>query len=259
MLESKIQAAIITIASDLYKLAKQPFSGSELMNLFLPSVFRRPMMLAFKETRGQGMQQQLHIDLKSFAPDAEEMGIYNINSGMLVFSWTHATMQADGWFPRHTQGGDRGFPITEFVDDANPEIREKFLDVVSRLIRISMEWGLVMRVFMDLNQPGYCATPAQMRYVWPSILLLLKRIDDPAARGMVKELTHISARAGDKARIPAPIANLIKPSYDVVTKSVMIFDHENLEIVDRTGQNSAFYMLREPAFTASGLAYSGVA
>jgi len=259
-LETKIPAAINRIAFDLYKMAKKPFTGSELMNLFLPSVFRRPMTIAFKETRGQGVVQKLFIDLHGFKPPDEDMGIFRVVSGRLHITWSHFQLPADGWFPRYTQGGDDQFPIHAFVEDFDPEIAEKFLDVVGRMIRISAEWGLVMRVFNELNKPGFCATPAQMRYVWPSVLLLLKRIDDPMAKQMVKELDVVSARAGDKARIPPAIVQLVRPAYDAVTKAIMLFDHEEeRDITDLTmTTGSAQYALHNPRFEAHQFQFDGL-
>jgi hypothetical protein len=63
-------------------------------------------------------------------------------------------------------------------------------------------------------------TPAQVRFVWPAVVQLLKQSSPshPLLAGLQRE----SPRAGDNARIPAEVQAFIKPTYDIVTKSILL-------------------------------------
>jgi hypothetical protein len=243
--ESLLQAAIVGIANKLFNLAKPRFTSQELLDLFVEPRYHETLSNAFALTEGCGQQQNLYIDL---LPRSNER--YSV-SGRLQFAWYHSTVP-DGFFPIRMGGGHVDHPLNEARETWPKKTTEKFDETLRRMIDISFEWGLVLTVFNGLNTPGYCSTPAQMRYVWPSVLqLALETGNDELAAS----LQNVSIRAGDKARIPTNIRHYVRETYDIVTKSIFLIEHQ----AENRTANGISYFLHRPMFTVNGLTFEGLA
>jgi len=247
-LEDKLQAHIHAIAQKLYRLAKPKFTGQELGLLFVPTQYRQMMHGAFALSHGADSHHNIFVRTASWSPDVPCRGTLN-------FEWYFSTAP-DAFYPLRTWGATVEAPCTGPHDDAPADVREKFVETIRRMIHVSYEWGLVLRVFNELNQPSFCSTPAQMRYVWPPILQLLNGLElDAVDRRLITTLQHESMRAGDRARIPLPIQPYIRQTYDIVTRSIFLRDHEPN---DET-HGGITYKLRNMSFDLPGLSFEGIA
>lgn len=242
--EYRIEHAIRSMANELFDHARKPFSARELMDLSLEPQYHEPMQIAFAENRGGDLSQHLYFSLKQCAPPEVE------TSGFLEFAWTYSEVP-NGFFPRFNWGGSTAHPITRLLPSTSDYMRGKFADIADRLCRISFEWGLIMKVFRELNRPGYCATPQQMRYVWPSILPILKHCN--GEEDWVKTLQHASPRAGDRARVPLEIQPVLAESYHIVTRAILILEHKA-----EPSMGPLKYNVVQPKFRRHGLEFEGI-
>lgn len=244
--QASIEKTIPAIAIDLFNMAKRKFTAAELLDLFIEPSLRAPLTTAFSVAEGCGVHHELFVSLERWSTDRFTA------RGQLYFQFTYSGTP-DGFFVPFRLGGRPNNPLHRCRTDADADLIDKFNDMVERVVRISYEWGLVLQVFKALNQPGFCATPHQLRYIWPSILPILKRAGQS---DLVKELQHESARAGDKARAPAFIQPHLRETYDIVTRSILMLGDET----PGDGAGPIQVLLREPHFeSVSGFNFPGLA
>lgn len=245
-IEARIEASINGMAHKLFMHARKPYDAVQLMYLFLDPQYHGPMQIAFIQNQ-PSLTQSLYIDIAQFAPAGVEA------KGYIEFTWRYLETP-NGFFPRANAGGSMQHPVVGFAQGSlqQPGLVANFIETAEQVVRISYEWGLVKRVFRELNQPGYCTTPPQMRYVWPSILPILKSVgnkdDDRLAASMAKE----SSRAGDKARIPLVVQPVLRESYQIVTRSIVVLDHP---VEDRL--KDIRYNITQAKFKVHGLEFDG--
>jgi len=236
--ESRIHGVINGIGVQMFRLIKPEFTPAGLLDLFVDPKYHHSLTEAFSESEGAGLTQRIYIDLKSSRVRCH-----------LVFSWDYNKVPG-GFFMRARYGGVERRALPGPRAGANAVRLEQFNEMKRRLLQASYEWGLMRRVFDELNQPSYCQTPQQMRFVWPPILQLVKRMGDEQ---LISMLQHESSRAGDRARVPEFIKPFIRPTYDIVTRSIFLTEHE---AVDRT-IDGIQYTLANPTFIENGFSFQG--
>lgn len=187
----------------------EQFTCSELLELFIEPGDRAAVRRAYELNGGNSAHTQ---NLFVTSPWARQRG----GEARIRFQWDFRDVM-DGFFVPLKQGG-RIETAAMMRDDAPQDLKDRFTNMADNLVRTSYEWGMVMYVFNSLNRNGYCNTPQQMRYVWPAISTLLSYGGN---KDLAKQLSQPSARAGDKARVPYEVRDLIKPSADVVTRSLL--------------------------------------
>jgi hypothetical protein len=207
---SQIENCILQTARRVLHMYHHPFTGDELMQLFIDPADREHVRKAWLATAGNNVGQQ-GIYVKS-----DLAGELN-GSAQLCLSWSWDP-RFDGFFVPLLQGGRKETAVS-VRPDAPPALAATFKNLIDDMVRTSYEWGVVMLVYRSLNQNGYCNTPAQMRYVWPAITPILNYA---GMTDLAKELVTPSARSGDKARIPAHVQSYIKSSADTVTRSLLL-------------------------------------
>lgn len=245
--ESRVQAQINIMANKMFEHARKPYGAVDLMNLFVDPAYHGPMQIAFMQNHGGSLTQSLYVDIANFAPENVEA------AGFIQFSWNYETTP-NGFFPRYSEGGSTNFPIKEWGAAAQNHFNlvERFAETARQVVRVSYEWGLVKKVFAELNQPGFCSTPQQMRYVWPSILPILKAIKNDRDDALARSMQNESSRAGDKARVPRAVQPLLRESYQIVTRSIIVLDHPTEDKL-----KDIRYNMLSPKFKTQGLEFDG--
>lgn len=242
--EWMIEAEIRNMATKLFDHARKPFEAMELMHLSLDPQYHSPMQVAFAENRGGDLNQHLYFSLKQCAPPDVE------TSGFIEFAWNYSEVP-NGFFPRYMSGGSPSHPVDRIPIGIPSQVRDKFYDISEKLCRISYEWGLIRRVFKELNQPTFCTTPQQMRYLWPPILPILKHTKHEDE--WVRILQEASPRAGDRARAPAEVQPVLRESYQAMTRALLILENP---VENRMGPIR--YNVDQPKFRRHGLEFEGM-
>lgn len=239
-----IMNAISNVASKLLSLEYQQFTGDELLTLFIDPEHHDPLKQAWDLTKGNNVGTQVLYVKSEWA--AQHNGVARI-----ALQWDYRNM-VSGFFVPLKQGGKPETAVS-VRPEAPAELREKFTTMADAITRISYEWGMVRFVFQQLNQHGYCNTPAQMRYIWPAIVPLLRYAGHTQ---LAADLTQPSSRAGDKARIPAAARDLIKPSADVVTRSLLL----DMASINQFAQRPEPHIrVNDPEYeVAPGVSFSGM-
>jgi hypothetical protein len=236
--ESRVIASINRIAAKLYKMAKPEYSSAELLQTFIHPDDHHALTRTYELTRGLARTQTLSVDLKPWRRNEFDV------EGTLHFDWTY-------------DHDPQAFiaPIDNFAGPCPtcPDfLSHKFQTTLNAMLTIGYEWGLVRHVFDQLNKPDFCSTPQQMRFVWPSILELLRQYDPDSH--MVKLLREESTRAGDRARVPPEIAPFMRSTYDTVTKSIFLVEQEPQ---DRMGTRITYHLRQLYFTTPAGMRFSG--
>ena len=241
--ENKILGAIRVMATKMFLHARKPFEIVDLMHLFLDPMYHGPMQIAFSENRGGDLSHSLYVSLQRVAPHEVE------TSGNIEFQWVYHEIP-NGFFPRYLYGGSPNHPITKIEPSCPFDTAAKFRNIAEQLCRISYEWGLIYKVFTELNQPNFCTTPAQMRFVWPPILPILKWTDSEG--DLVRMLQHTSSRAGDRARVPLSVQPVLRESYQIMTRALLILENPVEDVMGMVRYN-----VTQPRFKRHGLEFEG--
>jgi hypothetical protein len=238
----------LRVLSGIYKLAnhasalnKVSFDPDELRLLFVQDWQRSSLTTAYELTEAGPLNRQtLYVEIENPMP-------LNWMAPRLEFTFNWATCREGFLVPRR-----KGYTVEEpaRILIGQTPLRSKFEEVVMHECRIAYEWGLVLWVFEQLNQPAYNTTPAQVRYIWPALLPILRMANEHA---MANELASPSSRAGDSARCPSWVLPYIKPTYDIIAKGVILHEVPEVE-VDKT----ITYKLYSPTFKMdNGLSFKG--
>lgn len=225
----RVIGAIHNMATRISNMAKPTFTLEELSELFIPPPLQVYLRVAYEAVQPL-YQQDLRVSLGNRRIEGHETAVSAINTAVR-FTWSYDKSPSAFFVPHGLQ---------TIQETASPELVEKFNDATNRMLRVSYEWGLVQWVFRSLNQPGYCSTPQQMRYIWPSILPILTQV--AGYTPLVKELQVESARAGDKARAPTEVQPYLRTSYDIVTRAILLLENE------ASPRGGVFYSLESMLF-----------
>jgi hypothetical protein len=210
--ESSVSFALGKLAKEQRHMATRHISVEDFRQIYVPMGYRHSLQEAFSFTKFNTVKQELRIRL----PVLEDYPIgYRLEDpdkpATATFYWDY-NMCPTGFFVPKT------FTLTR-QPDAPPEAIERLEYMLHELARISFEFGLVRHVFQQLNQNGYCNTPAQMRYVWPAIRHIVDKAD---LKDLAPSLIEASARAGDKARVPPEVTALLVPTTDIINRTTLI-------------------------------------
>ena len=221
---SSVIRAIQRMRDKQVNLAKQPFTLPELMEMFIKPEHREHLMYAYKHVEPSGITSTLYVKVDVPPEHAQYLTRHRDNDGCFMkFSWYGR--QEDGFYVPEQEGSEERWAITSrYSGTASPELLAKYDQVVSDLIDIQSRFALCERVFRNLNNPEYCKTLPQMRYVWPAIQILLKRA---GFNEDAKAIAEASARAGDKVSIPPWLGNLLKETNDTIVRALMLDDMQD--------------------------------
>jgi len=208
--EPTIRNAIKKMAQEQLHMAIRNVTSDDLRNLFIPVEHREAVKRAFGYARENRVNQAIELQVPD-QPSQTQATALNNNRLEINLSWDYNKCK-EGFFVPSTAK-----PTVQ--PDAPPELVEKLENLYREASRIAYEFGLVAHVFSALNANGYCNTPAQMRYVWPAIRHI---VDKAGMTALGKTLIDASARAGDKARVPPAVADLMVPTVHIVARTLVI-------------------------------------
>jgi hypothetical protein len=129
--------------------------------------------------------------------------------------WTYDTLP-DGFITTEPTCGEHNDPCHHLNGRPPDELRDKFVGMAEQMVRVGGEWATVKWVLQTLQNKLH--TPQQMRYVWPAIYTLATA----AKLDIAESLSQASSRAGTNAAVPKEVLPYIKPSYEVVSRSVLL-------------------------------------
>jgi hypothetical protein len=233
--EQAVKSAIRNMAAEQRWMAVRDITVEDLHQLFIPAVYRHSLQEAFSLASPGYVDQIIELNVPMTDPAHHLVGAQRL---LATFRWDHNSCPHGFYVPRDNQG-------VALQPDISDELRQKWGYVVDNLGRISWEFGLVMKVFESLNQNSLCNTPQQMRFVWPAI----RHIVDRAKIGI--NLAEASARAGDRARVPAEVSDFLVPTVNIVNRTLLIDKIAMEDRECRLGVNA-------PEFRAGQLLFTGV-
>lgn len=204
--EQAIYAALRSLSAEQRHMAVRNITVEDLRQLFIPAHLRHSLKEAFAVASPRFADQELVVEVTM---DTSERSLNGNDELLATFKWDHNTAPEGFFVPREGR--------CKLQSDISEELHEKWNYVGDSLARISWEFGLVTETFRQLNQNGFCNTPAQMRYVWPAI----RHIADKA-RLKDMHLEEASARAGDRARVPVSIQDFLVPTVNIVNRTLLI-------------------------------------
>ena len=214
-----VTQAIKDIAYHQLGLFAEPFSMSDMADLFCPPNLLAAVRQIYDVEEGSWAEGEVYIEcaplLNEQIFEGEGDPYCNCTSAVLRLKWNR--VQNPGGFVTPTPVfGSRGQPVGGFKGPLLTEAHGNFVAQVQQLIRIMGRWSMVLWVFDKLQVS--VRTPQQMRYVWPAIYTLATQAGLP----MATSLAGVSSRAGMNAS-PHPLCKpFLKPTYEVVTNSVLL-------------------------------------
>jgi hypothetical protein len=206
-----LQAAVRNLARIHFNRARKQVEPGTLRQLFVPAEHREIVRKAYELAAPPGTVFELwYAHDTPFARGG--------NPVPFRFTW-HAGRCPDGFLiPRSMRGTALKQLTAEHIQpDAPAELKETFLATFMTLCDLSWRWGMVMYVLDHLAAAN--RTVAQVRFVWPTILPLLRCA---GCTDLAADNEQVSTRAGDKACVPQEIVHYIKPAGDMVARSFLI-------------------------------------
>ena len=85
-------------------------------------------------------------------------------------------------------------------------------------VKVGIDWCLVSAVFTELNRR--CATPAQLRYFWPSIVGLLALCEDEKVRAKAEKLRAYKPPSGIPF-VEKPLVEACKTASTTVARGLL--------------------------------------
>ena len=204
--EASIYAALRTMSAEQRHMAVRNITVEDLRQLFIPAHLRHSLKEAFSVASPRFADQEMEVEVTPSDPMHHLADKATLRA---TFKWDHNTAPEGFFVPRENR--------CVLQQDISDDLREKWAYVTDSLARISWEFGLVTETFRQLNTNGFCNTPQQMRYVWPAI----RHIADKAKLEGLR-LEEASARAGDRARVPAQIKDFLVPTVNIINRTLLI-------------------------------------
>jgi hypothetical protein len=212
----RLGAQIRNMANKARRLSWTDWTHTELMQLFVPAPWRDALELAYEVSEGES-PQTLYAAVNSNPAVVQDGWVWRDARFCFTMMFHRSTVG----FVVPKQGRRPGNPAC-FQPDADPQLVEKYDDFVAQQTRISFEYGQMMFVLNQLNLS--CSTPTQVRYLWPSIVPLLRMA---GLDQMARQLIAPSSRAGDGADCLPVVRDCLKPSYETMAKAMILADVEN--------------------------------
>lgn len=241
----RVERGITVMADHCRQLDVVDFTCFELKELFIKEWQRDALTMAYDLQEGGPLgQQNLYVQ---FTDTHVRPSVWLKPRIRFRFDWPGVR---EGFLVPAKWGWSREFPA-KLLKEAPPELAAKFDKVTSDETRHAYEWGLVRWVFESLNVPEHCTTPAQMRYVWPALVPIVRA---GGADELASSLSQPSSRAGDSASVPSWIAPYLKTTYDIVAKAVLLREVAREVPVEK----GLTYKLHGPNFEISkGVSFAG--
>jgi len=222
--EHNILGAIRKMAQEQRHMAIRHITMDDLLQLFVPAGYRHSVREAFNYARPTIPDQTISVTLPDLATSVLRYTTVGSAPLKMVLRWDWDLCKERGFF---TPGDGK----VAIQPDAPIEAAEKLSQLYLDLTRITWEFGLVRYVFNELNCNGFCNTPQQMRFVWPAIRHL---VDKAGMSQLGRQLVDASPRAGDKARVPAVIADYMVQSVNIVARTLItevdITEHRDFKL-----------------------------
>jgi hypothetical protein len=206
---ASIGQAIAGLANAQFNRALQPITADTLLRLFVPADLRDLVSRCYRVAAPKGTVFDLYA---GYQLPFERGG----NTAVFRFKWDWGRTH-DAFLPVHGAGQSSSQPYVDYEADAPAEMVQQYEATLKLLCDISYRFGMVRFVFQQLNAVN--KTPAQMRFVWPAILMLLRK---GGYGELANEIEPASIRAGDRARVPEVIADYLKPAGDMVARAGLI-------------------------------------
>jgi hypothetical protein len=209
----QIRRAVYKLQAKQIELSMQPFDADDLLKLFVEPEHRKTLVKAWSLVEPAGTTQELNVIVERPEYAFEE------NNGrlLMVFNW-HRLNCENGFYVPHLAGA-KAETAVHVRRDAPRELLDRFALVCQDLIDVHWRFAQVLKTFDRLNKPGVCATPAQMRYVWPCIHTLCRLAGYEA---LANEIATPSVRAGDKVRVPLDTMPLLHPTNDTIARAMFL-------------------------------------
>ena len=234
--EHQVFLAIKLLAREQRFMAVRHLTVEDFRQLFIPEHYRHSLKEAFGVASQESLDQTIEARVASPYTYADPNGQLTA-----TFRWDYNECP-EGFFAL------RGWKH-ELQPDVTPELMVKWNYVEQNLAHISYEWGLVNHVFLCLNQNGWCNTPQQMRFVWPAIRHLVAKA---GLKELAGQLVESSARAGDRARVPAHIHEFLVPTVNIVNRTLLMGE------VDLNEKREFRVQVNTPKYEAGGITFSGM-
>ena len=199
------------------RLASQPFTLDELMDLFVDESHHRELRYVYDLIEPSGITNHLWVAARVPIHLAQ----HQTNPACMHFNWWGK--QPSGFYVPNREGSEEKYAVGVLRKQADPALVERYDQVEQDLLDIHSRFDMCERVINSLNDTSVCRTLPQMRYVWPAIVILLKKAgyEDDAA-----SVAQPSARAGDKSNVPEWLGALLKETNDTIVRATMLDDVE---------------------------------
>lgn len=209
---SDVHKTIAYMQSKQERLTKQPFTTSELLQLFVDPDHHSLLVDSYQLCEPTGREYELFVR-REVVPE-HGGGVAHIR-----FYWSGLSL-SNGFYVPHRVGSSIDFPAT-VRPEAPAELVERFEQVADDLIGIRYRFDQVIKVLDVLNQPKVCRSLAQMRYHWPCIVTILRKAN---CHDLADSVSEPNARAGGEAVIPANTRRLLAETNRTITSHVLIDD-----------------------------------
>jgi len=204
-----LRNAVRAMAQLQFNRVRQPVSIATLRQLFVPAELRDLLTNAYAKAAPIGSVFDLYVGHDTpFGRGG--------NQAKFRFKWDFGSVR-DGFFVPHGFGNRELAPVVHYQSDADPYLRTEFDTLLTNLCDLSWRFGMVMHVLNKLNDAN--RTPAQLRFVWPAIVPLLRRAGFHAD---AEDIAEPSWRAGDSAKVPSELADYVKPAGDMVARATLV-------------------------------------
>lgn len=209
--DGQVNMAINTLARrQLAWVWQAQFNMDDIIRLFIPKEERDFLRKPFKECAPKGVNYALVVNV-AVPEEQEPKGDFQIR-----FAWDNRT--TGGFFvPKRYSGGSET-PVVTLSDDAPEDLIHRFREMAGDLNDISYKFGALKWVFDELNKLEVCRSPAQMRYIFPGIVPLLRQADlDIEA----DEIAEASMSAMPRS-VPPRVMDLLPAVNRVVAKAMLV-------------------------------------
>jgi len=225
-----MQRTVERMAHTQLGIAMEPFTMDELARLFVPKEYLSSLQLTYRLHNDYEAHGEIYVSMKHMLTGTlevfEERDALCVPLNATLFIKFNRKEDGDGGFVTPDPVfGTQQHPMQRLLGPclrpSTPEdqqLAERFVDMCALSLRVAGEWAMVNWVMTRLQNS--LRTPQQMRYVWPAVHTIAKA----AGLSVADELAQPSARAGTNA-VPARMTlPFLKPTYDVVARSVLLGD-----------------------------------
>jgi hypothetical protein len=217
---NRLVSTVDMLAYTQLKHMVDDFTADELRELFIPERHREALTHVYSVEEPNKAYGHIYVDLISVLGTPElvfpEAKAHCVPTATVLGVKFDREKMPDGFVTPTPLCGVHNNPIKGLYGKPTPELQAKFCDMMRIMVRVAGEWAAVKWVLGEL-QSGL-RTPQQARYVWPATYTLAAA----AKLGIAESLSEASGRAGNNAITPPQLLPYLKPTYEVVARSVLL-------------------------------------